>query len=691
MKAPVRRGLLRRLRAAYQRLPLPLFVKRLVGGVYRLVFVHTPRALRRRRNAHKVFQWPLPNPQGQNPQLPDYIIWGAIDWDFRYQRPQQLAQALSATGRRVIYVSAALEDDERAGFTLQPLDMEGRLFEVRLFARGAPTIYANAPDAATVRQLRRSCGEVLAWLNATQLISLIQHPFWYAIGSVLPNSRLVYDCMDHHEGFGNNGAEILQLERQLVREAELTVFASAWLARHWAEHAKARCTVIRNASDFSFFARAPAEPYRDRQGRRIIGYYGAIAEWFDQALIAAVAEVFTDCVILLIGADTAQARVHLRAHSNIEFLGEVPYVELPYYLHGFDVCLLPFRIDQLTRATNPVKVYEYLSAGKPVVAVDLPEMQQFGQGVQIAQNRAEFLAAIALALGHPVMAAEVRQRQAFASQQTWTHRTDALIALAENHEHDALVSVIVLTYNNLALTQACLASIEADQQSARVEIIVVDNASSDGTPAFLRQWAASSGQRIILNTDNRGFAAANNQGLAIARGDYLVLLNNDTQVTAGWAVTLRRHLQRDPGIGLIGPVTNNIGNAAKIDIAYSSLASMPAVAQRFTCRHMGDVFGLPTLGFFCVMLARSTYERVGPLDEAFGQGFFEDDDYCRRVEQAGLYNACAEDVFIHHQLSASFDQMNASERQALFARNKALYEAKWGEWIPHVHRMRSEL
>ncbi len=148
MKAPVRRGLLRHLRAAYQRLPLPLFVKRLVGGVYRLVFVHTPRALRRRRNAHKVFQWPLPNPQGQNPQLPDYIIWGAIDWDFRYQRPQQLAQALSATGRRVIYVSAALEDDERAGFTLQPLDMEGRLFEVRLFARGAPTIYANAPDAA---------------------------------------------------------------------------------------------------------------------------------------------------------------------------------------------------------------------------------------------------------------------------------------------------------------------------------------------------------------------------------------------------------------------------------------------------------------------------------------------------------------------------------------------------------------
>jgi GT2 family glycosyltransferase len=77
---------------------------------------------------------------------------------------------------------------------------------------------------------------------------------------------------------------------------------------------------------------------------------------------------------------------------------------------------------------------------------------------------------------------------------------------------------------------------------------------------------------------------------------------------------------------------------------------------------------------------------VGPLDEAYGLGYFEDDDYCRRTEQAGLGIACAEDVFIHHHLSATFDRMDRAGRQALFAKNKAIYETKWGSWTPHRGR-----
>ena len=93
-----------------------------------------------------------------------------------------------------------------------------------------------------------------------------------------------------------------------------------------------------------------------------------------------------------------------------------------------------------------------------------------------------------------------------------------------------------------------------------------------------------------------------------------------------------------------------------------------------------------TVAFFCVAMPRSTYETVGPLDPAFGVGFFEDDDYCRRVEAAGLGVACAEDVFVHHHLSASFDKLKAEKRQELFLRNKAIYEAKWGTWQPHRYR-----
>ncbi|MFX7804576.1 glycosyltransferase, partial [Acinetobacter baumannii] len=77
--------------------------------------------------------------------------------------------------------------------------------------------------------------------------------------------------------------------------------------------------------------------------------------------------------------------------------------------------------------------------------------------------------------------------------------------------------------------------------------------------------------KLILNNDNKGFAAANNQGVNIASGKYIVLLNNDTHVTPGWVQTLINHLEFDETIGIIGPVTNNIGNEAKIDINYSDM------------------------------------------------------------------------------------------------------------------------
>ena len=165
----------------------------------------------------------------QHPENPDFIIWGVVDWYFRHQRPQQLAIALAGTGRRVFYISPALVDDERAGFEAETLDASGQLFQIKLFAKGAPSIYSDAPSLENVAQLRRSIGEVLNWADCKQIVSLVDHPFWYDMASVLPNSRLVYDCMDHHEGFGNNAESLMQLEKQLLSEAELTITTSAWL------------------------------------------------------------------------------------------------------------------------------------------------------------------------------------------------------------------------------------------------------------------------------------------------------------------------------------------------------------------------------------------------------------------------------------------------------------------------------
>lgn len=668
------------LRGIYQRLPIPAAGRRKISyGLRRLRSLMRPAPPR----------WKAPDSSVKLADAvagrPDYIVFSIIDWHFRHQRPQHLAQQFSASGRRTFYISVTPFDSDEPGFVLESLDSEGLFFNVCFHLRHAPTIYNAPPTAQQLKQLRGGLALLLGWAKSSSSVAVVQHPYWCDLGESLPASKLVYDLMDHHEGFGDFSQDMAAREQHLISSANLTVTTSGKLEEAVKDIARKQVTV-RNAGEYEHFATPPADLYKDPSGRRIIGYYGAIAPWFDLDLLAAVADAFPDCCILMIGADTVDARRSLSRHKNIVFLGEIPYRELPRYSHAFDVCLLPFKVLPLTLATNPVKVYEYLSMGKPVVGVDLPEMQQFGALCRVASNYNDFVSAVGEALKGST-AAEVKARQAFGREQTWAHRAELLISEAENSDADPVVSVVVVTYNNLDLTKECLASLETLSDYPKLEIIVVDNASSDGSVEWLSEWAHSDAKRIlILNEDNKGFAAANNQGLLAASGRYMVMLNNDTYVTPGWIRTMVNHMMRDPTIGLLGPVTNNIGNEARIDISYGSMDEMISSSAKYTLPRMGQIFPLRTVAFFCVMLERGTFEKIGPLDEAFGRGFFEDDDYCRRIETAGLKVICAEDVFIHHHLSASFNKLKQHERQRLFEENKRVYEAKWGPWIPHDYR-----
>lgn len=252
-----------------------------------------------------------------------------------------------------------------------------------------------------------------------------------------------------------------------------------------------------------------------------------------------------------------------------------------------------------------------------------------------------------------------------------------------------LTSIIVVTYNNLAYTRLCLESLLRHRGYPRFEIIIVDNASCDGTPDYLKSMAAAHPEiSVILNPENLGFAAANNQGLARARGERLVLLNNDTIVPRAWLSRLLRHLE-DPQVGLAGPVTNSIGNEARIPVSYSDLFGIPAfVAAYYTAHPRPKRFDLQVLAMYCVAMRRDVFEKVGPLDEIFGVGMFEDDDYAHRVRLAGYRVVCCEDVFVHHFGETSFNKLKKDGRyRALFEENRAKFEKKWGmAWVPHTYR-----
>ena len=119
-----------------------------------------------------------------------------------------------------------------------------------------------------------------------------------------------------------------------------------------------------------------------------------------------------------------------------------------------------------------------------------------------------------------------------------------------------LTSIIILTHKQLELTKQCLQSIETHTPESH-EIIIVDNASTDGTLDYLRRYeSAHSNVHVIANKENLGFAGGNNQGLALSKGEYVLLLNNDTVVTDGWLSRMLATLMNHPEAGLVGPMSN---------------------------------------------------------------------------------------------------------------------------------------
>jgi GT2 family glycosyltransferase len=250
------------------------------------------------------------------------------------------------------------------------------------------------------------------------------------------------------------------------------------------------------------------------------------------------------------------------------------------------------------------------------------------------------------------------------------------------------VSIVLVTRDNLVFTKLCLESVLANTDYPRFELIVVDNGSGLDLLSYLDQLKKRFPfVRVMRNETNRGFAAANNQGLAMATGDRFVLLNNDTIVPQGWLSRLIRHLD-DPQVGAVGPVTNRTGNEAQIETCYRTYAEFERFAREYTRAHAGGRFEIPMLIMFCLAMRRETHERVGPLDELYHIGMFEDDDYAVRLRSQGYRLVCAEDVFVHHFGGASLGGLLPSEQlQELLKANRDRFQHKWGvEWRPHRHR-----
>ncbi|MSP00084.1 MAG: glycosyltransferase [Acetobacteraceae bacterium] len=619
-------------------------------------------------------------PAGQH----DFIVFAIIDWHFRVQRPQHLSRCLAAMGNRVFYISIQFDELTADGpfFTIAGEPADG-VFEITLRCRPPrPVVYTGFDDPGQLEELAAAARAMVNTLELRSPVCIVQLPSWYPIARSIPGATVIFDCLDHLAGFSGVAPRVVELEQTLIGEADGVVVTSDFLGEIVGKQRP--FTTIRNGVDVKYFAERPTGIH-EPAGRPVIGYYGAISEWFDMDLVVHCARRHPKWHFVLIGAIDCCDISEISKLPNVELLGEKPYHELTRYLYSFDVCLIPFKIVDLTRATNPVKIYEYLCAGKPVVATDMPELRRLPPGmVSVASTPAEFEKAIAANLRRKDPAL-IRRRQLWAGRHSWTARARKLADVVVQYYPP--LSVIVLCYNNLDFTIACLESLLAFSDYPDMEIICVDNGSTDGTPDYLTEAASEhDAVRYIRNDTNLGYAAGNNAGIRVARGEYIVLLNNDTYVTKGWARDLIRPMQQDLTIGMTGPLTNMAGNEQKVGISYANMTEMAEASAIFTAGHRRQLYPIETLAFFCVAIRRPVIDAVGLLDEEYTIGYFEDDDYCRRVQEAGYKLMVCDDVFIHHHHSASFSQLNETAKTALMRRNRRIYEKRWGRWEPHTYR-----
>ena len=327
------------------------------------------------------------------------VVFPVIPWEFRWQRPQQLVTRFAGNGYIVIFVNMTLVPTEKRylnegealeGVTLRRL--RDSIYDVGLRTYGKLNVYHDRIKGSDLNNLSKGLASVLRHVEARSFTYMVQFPGWAPLAE-MTNSHvpgtLVFDCMDDHAGFSNNATEVVKRETRLMERSDLVIASSAKLFEK-ASAFNDDTILVRNGTDFDMFHTLSPNGKLDSMRRPIIGYHGAISEWFDPEVVTRCAERHPEWNFVLIGSTLGCEVNGLKRLTNVHLLGEMPYKDLPGYLYYFDVCIIPFRVTPLTMATNPVKFYEYISSGKPVVSINLPEMQQYADCCYLYEGLDEF-------------------------------------------------------------------------------------------------------------------------------------------------------------------------------------------------------------------------------------------------------------------------------------------------------------
>ncbi|WP_432378004.1 NAD(P)-binding protein [Duganella sp. P38] len=360
--------------------------------------------------------------------MPTIIVFSHLRWDFVYQRPQQLLTRL-APHFRIVYVEEPLHSDGPPHLTTSTPTPNLTVVQPHTPSHTSGFHDDQIPLLQPLLAALAPAGEeIIAWFYTPMALPLLP---------TLPARLVVYDCMDELSAFLHAPRQLMQRETALLKIADL-VFAggpSLYNARR-ARHPNAHC--FPSSVDAGHFRQALERglehPLQAGIPRPRLGYFGVIDARFDTALLAALADARPDWQLVMVGPVLKIAPASLPRRGNIHYLGRQPYQELPRLVAGWDVCLLPFALNEATCNISPTKVLEYMAAELPVVSTAITDVARaYGGVAAIAHDEAGFIAACEAALTQtPGQRAATAQRmRAIVEQTSWQATADAMRRLIE--------------------------------------------------------------------------------------------------------------------------------------------------------------------------------------------------------------------------------------------------------------------
>lgn len=367
------------------------------------------------------------------------IVHSHLSWHWVWQRPQQFLSRLSRS-HRVLFIETHAPDDRllsplaqcqvaetHANITVLKIQFPARRWHE---ADYVDQERRRLVQAALSGPLRGQFHGAVQWFYDPMAVT--------AFAGRLGERAIVYDCMDELAKFRGAPPALLEREAELLALADV-VFTGGWRLYEAKSRLNANCHFYGCGVDLEHFgkARRPDTALPEdlrRLPRPVLGFFGVVDERMDYELVARLADATPKGSVVIVGPAAKVEADQFPRRSNLHWLGQRNYSELPHYAKGFDVCLMPFALNESTEYINPTKALEYLAAGRPVVSTAIADvMRNFGAVVTVGHSHSQFIELCHRSLEQPEPQL-IERGLALAAQNTW----DSIVQKLETHAWEAL-------------------------------------------------------------------------------------------------------------------------------------------------------------------------------------------------------------------------------------------------------------